>query len=80
MRDLLGQVGFEEGKHTVYPGSEPPIMVMLEWGSLPHARADGDAEAVIGRHREALGSGFSRPSYHLVKHECSLRHPEAWVA
>ena len=22
----------------------------------------------------------SRPSYHLVKHEYSLRHPEAWVA
>ena len=77
---VRGRVGFEEGKHTVYPGSEPQIMVMLEWGSVAHAQADGDPEVVVGRHRQALGVGLSRPSYHLVKHEYSLRHPEAWVA
>ena len=75
-----GRVGFEEGKHTVYPGSEPEIMVMLEWGSVAHAMAEGDADDVIGRHQEAMGPGLTRASYHVVRHEYSLRHPDSWVA
>ena len=75
-----GRVCFEDGKHTVYPGSEPEIMVMLEWGRVSHAKEEGDTETVIGRHREAMGPGLTRPSYHVVKHEYTLRHPGSWVA
>ena len=74
-----GRVCFEDGKHTVYPGSEPEIMVMLEWGRVSYAMAEGDAESVIGRHQEAMGPLLTRPSYHVVRHEYSLRHPESWV-
>ena len=84
LRDRLGfcrgRVGFEEGKHTVYPGSEPEIMVMLEWGSVAHAMAEGDAQSVIGRHQAAMGTGLTRAGYHVVRHEYSLRHPQSWVA
>lgn len=75
-----GRVCFEEGKHTVFPGSEPQIMVMLEWGSVNHALAAGDEGGVIDRHQEGLGRDLARPSYHVVKHEYSLRHPQSWVA
>ncbi len=77
---LRGRVGFEEGKHTVYPGSEPQIMVMLEWASVAHALDEGDEDRVIGRHQDAMGAGLTRPSYHVVRHEYSLRHPDLWVA
>ncbi len=73
-----GRVCFEEGKHPVYPGNEPDVAIILEWGNVADARAQGGADDVLGRHSTALGN-LDRASYHVVKHEYSLRHPDKWV-
>ena len=76
---VRGRVCVEDGKHPVYPGTEPPLQIILEWGRVPDAIGQGGPEDVLGRHRDALGQ-LDRASYNVVRHEYTLRHPDSWAA
>lgn len=74
-----GRVGRQNGKHPLFPSSQPDWIVLSEWATVDEAVADGEPDAVADRYREALGSDVSNLSYNVAALSATLLNATNWT-
>ena len=76
---IAGRVGRQDGKHPLFPSSQPDWIVLSEWATAGEAIADGGPEAVTDRYGEALGSDVSNMSYNVAVLSATLLNATNWT-
>ena len=76
---IAGRVGRQNGKHPLFPSSQPDWIVLTEWATVDEAVEDGEPDAVAGRYREALGSDVTNLSYNVATLSATLLNATNWT-
>ncbi len=76
---VAGRVGHQNGKHPLFPSSQPDWIVLTEWATVDEAVADGDPVAVASRYREALGPDVSNLEYNVAALSATLLNATNWT-
>lgn len=76
---IAGRVGRQNGKHPLFPSSQPDWIVLSEWATVEEAVTDGAPETVAERYREALGSDVSNLTYNIASLSATLLNATNWT-
>ncbi len=76
---IAGRVGRQNGKHPLFPSSQPDWIVLTEWSTVDEAIADGEPDAVADRYRQALGSDVSKLTYNVAALSATLLNATNWT-
>lgn len=76
---VAGRVGRQNGKHPLFPSSQPDWIVLTEWATVDEAVGDGEPDAVAGRYREALGSDVTNLDYNIASLSATLLNATNWT-
>ena len=76
---IAGRVGRQQGKHPLFPSSQPDWIVLTEWATVDEAAADGDPGAVAARYAEALGEDVSNLTYNVAALSATLLNATNWT-
>lgn len=76
---VAGRVGRQNGKHPLFPSSQPDWIVLTEWATVDEAIADGEPETVTDRYREALGPDVSNLAYNVAALSATLLNATNWT-
>ena len=76
MRSRLGK---QQGKHPLFPSSQPEWLVLTEWATLDEATGDGTAAEVIGRYEAEFGGQVSGLEYNVAGLSATLLNTNNWT-
>jgi hypothetical protein len=76
---VAGRVGRQNGKHPLFPSSQPDWITLTEWATVDEALGDGEGETVIERYREALGADVSNLAYNVAALSATLLNATNWT-
>ena len=76
---IAGRVGRQNGKHPLFPSSQPDWIVLTEWATVDEAVRDGDPDAVSARYRAAFGSDVSNLTYNIASLSATLLNATNWA-
>lgn len=75
---LRARLAKQNGKHPLFPSSQPEWLVLFEWANLQAARFDGSAEVVMDRYRQAAPGSVTDLAYSLGSLSATLLNPHTW--
>jgi hypothetical protein len=75
---LRARLACQQGKHPLFPSSQPEWLVLIEWANLAAARSDGAPDAVAARYFDGAGGKLTGLAYSLGSLSATLLNPHTW--
>lgn len=77
---LRSRLARQDGKHPLFPSSQPEWIVVTEWAAVADALAYDDRHPVEGSCIAAIGDGVSSLSFHVGVHSATLLNASTWTS
>ncbi len=76
---IRSRLAKQEGKHPLFPSSQPEWIVLTEWATLEEAKADGAPEEVVARYQQDFAEQLSGLEYTVGSLSATLLNAHNWA-